>query len=47
VTAALDDLRMRYVDEEHIRAFDPDLRSFTDVDTPADLTRIEALLSGG
>jgi molybdopterin-guanine dinucleotide biosynthesis protein A len=47
VTAALDDLRMRYLDEEHIRAFDPDLRSFTDVDTPADLTRIEALLSGG
>jgi molybdopterin-guanine dinucleotide biosynthesis protein A len=36
ILAALD---VRHVDEDHLRAVDANLRSFTDLDTPEDLAR--------
>jgi hypothetical protein len=32
-------VRVRWVEEEALRAIDPDLRSLADVDTPEDLVR--------
>jgi molybdopterin-guanine dinucleotide biosynthesis protein A len=42
VTLALDELDVRYVDEEELRSHGHDAREFTDLDTPADY---EAFLS--
>jgi molybdopterin-guanine dinucleotide biosynthesis protein A len=37
-------LRVRYVSDAEIRAFDPDLQSFTNANTPEDMAAIESLL---
>ena len=36
--------RVRFISEEEARQHDPELRSFADFDTPADLARIRAML---
>lgn len=41
----LETLRVCYVDEARLSALDPDLRSFMNVNTPAELARARALLS--
>lgn len=41
-----DQVRGRYVDEETIRRFDPDLRSFMNVNTPEDLAAAQKLFPG-
>jgi molybdopterin-guanine dinucleotide biosynthesis protein A len=40
-----DEVRVRYVDEADVRAWDPELRSFLNVNRPDDLARAEALAS--
>ncbi len=44
ITAAFGPLRTRVVDETAVRAVDPDLRSFRNVNRPETLAEIEALL---
>jgi molybdopterin-guanine dinucleotide biosynthesis protein A len=44
VKGLLDELDVAWLDEPALRALDPDLLSFCDVDGPADLARIEAHL---
>lgn len=41
-----DSVRVRYVDEAVIRQFDPDLRSFMNVNTPDDLETANRLMRG-
>ncbi len=36
ITGFFDEVRVRYVEEDEVRHFDPELRSFTDLDTPAE-----------
>lgn len=38
-----DEVRVRYVDEDEMRPFDPDLRSLVNVNTPADLSDAQRL----
>lgn len=38
------DLSIRYVEEDELKQIDPGLLSFVDVDTPADLVRVEKIL---
>lgn len=42
----LDQIRVRYVEEGDLRRFDPDLRSFINLNTPDDLLRAEQGLEG-
>jgi molybdenum cofactor guanylyltransferase len=37
------DLRTRFVEEDHLRRFDPELRSFVNINTPAEFTRARQL----
>jgi molybdopterin-guanine dinucleotide biosynthesis protein A len=39
-------IRVRYVDEEEIRAYDPKLRSFFNINKPQDLPEAEKLKAG-
>lgn len=41
-----DAVRVRYVDNDELRAYDPDLLSLFNVNTPEDLERAEAILRG-
>ncbi len=43
----LDDVRVQVVEESDLARFDPDGRSFFNVNTPADLTQAEAWLAAG
>ena len=43
----LDDVRVHVVEENELARFDPDGRSFFNVNTPADLAQAEAWLAGG
>ena len=43
LVAFFDDVRVRYVDEASVRAWDPDLVSFLNVNQPEDLARAQAL----
>ncbi len=36
ITGFFDEVRVRYVEEDELRRLDPELRSFTDLDTPAE-----------
>jgi molybdopterin-guanine dinucleotide biosynthesis protein A len=45
VADALDGLRLRTVDETELRRYDPELRSFRNVNTPSDLDRLDQLLA--
>lgn len=40
LTDLVADVRVRFLDEPELRQYDPDLRSFTNVNTPADLQRL-------
>jgi molybdopterin-guanine dinucleotide biosynthesis protein A len=42
-----DAVRVRYVDEDALRAWDPDLRSFLNVNRPGDLARAAELVEQG
>lgn len=44
ITRLYQHLNVRYMTEDEIRVFDPDLRSFTNANTPQELAAIEALL---
>ncbi len=44
-TGFLRDVRVRVVEVEEVRRFDPDLRSFINVNTPADYARIQRMVS--
>jgi molybdenum cofactor guanylyltransferase len=44
IVSFLDDVRVRYVEEAELRRFDPELRSFFNVNTPADLAALPRLL---
>ena len=46
ISRFFDDVRVRYVDEDEVRRFDPELHSFFNVNSPEDLARAVAL-SGG
>ncbi len=46
ISGFFDDARVRYVNEDEVRRFDPELRSFFNVNSPEDLARAVAL-SGG
>jgi molybdopterin-guanine dinucleotide biosynthesis protein A len=46
-SAVLDQLAVAWLDEPALRAADPQLLSFENANTPADLARIEALASAG
>lgn len=46
IVDALLELRVRFVDEERIRAVDPSLRSFVNVNTPEELAAARALAPG-
>ncbi len=46
ISGFFDDVRVRYVDEDEVRRFDPELHSFFNVNSPEDLARAVAL-SGG
>lgn len=41
ITDFLQQIQVHYVDEAELRRFDPDLRSFVNVNTPEDLHRLE------
>ncbi len=41
----LDDLRVRQVGEDELRAFDPELRSFFNINTPEDLAEAQRIAS--
>jgi molybdopterin-guanine dinucleotide biosynthesis protein A len=43
VISFFDGVRVHYVDEPALRVWDPDLRSFLNVNRPADLARAQAL----
>jgi molybdenum cofactor guanylyltransferase len=43
VNSFFDDVRVRYVREDELRAWDPELRSFLNVNRPDDLARARAL----
>jgi len=43
VMKVFEHLRVRYVDEKEIRRFDPDLRSFLNINRPQDLRRLEKI----
>ncbi len=45
IADALRDLRVREIGEAEMRRLDPDLRSFTNVNTPADLALVRRLLA--
>jgi molybdopterin-guanine dinucleotide biosynthesis protein A len=45
IRAALSDLRVRYIREPEIERFDPGQRSFFNVNTPADVRRMNEILS--
>ena len=47
ITGFYDRVRVRYVEEEEIRKFDPDLLSFFNVNSPQDLERARALAADG
>ena len=47
VAALLEAVRVRYVPEEECRRFDPELRSFMNANTDADLARIRAIVARG
>jgi molybdopterin-guanine dinucleotide biosynthesis protein A len=42
----LDEVRVRVVEVEEIRRFDPELRSFVNVNTPQDYARVQTAISG-
>jgi len=44
-TGFLGDVRVRVVEVEEIRRFDPDLRSFINVNTPEDYARIQRMMA--
>lgn len=46
ITGLFDQIRVRLVGEAAIRAFDPDLRSFTNVNTPEELARARREVAG-
>lgn len=46
ISGFFDNVRVRYVGEEEIRGFDPELRSFFNVNSPEDLARATALSAG-
>ncbi|RLB41767.1 MAG: molybdenum cofactor guanylyltransferase [Deltaproteobacteria bacterium] len=43
VMRVFDSVNVRYVDEEEIKKFDPDLKSFLNINRPHDLRRLETL----
>ena len=43
ISGFFDDVRVRYVSEDEVRQFDPDLHSFFNVNSPEDLARAVAL----
>ena len=43
----LDDVRVRYVEEAELRRFDPDLRSFVNINTPEELADAVAMMRDG
>lgn len=46
-TGFLKDVRVRTVEVEELRRFDPDLRSFVNVNTPEDYARVQATVPPG
>ena len=45
-TGFLDEVRVRVVEVEEIRRFDPELRSFVNVNTPQDYARVQTTIGG-
>jgi len=43
ISNSLDKIRAHYLQEHHVRCFDPDLLSFFNINTPADLERARAI----
>ena len=46
VISFFDEVRVRFVDEPEIRQFDPDLRTFLNVNTPEDLAAAQRIAEG-
>ena len=46
ISGFFDDVRVRYVGEDEVQRFDPDLNSFFNVNSPEDLEQALALMSG-
>ena len=47
VISFMPDVRTRYVDEAELRAIDPELRSFVNVNTPEEWAAVQAVLAAG
>lgn len=45
ISGFFDDVRVRYINEDEVRGFDPELHSFFNVNSPEDLDRARALAS--